>query len=389
MPPYVQACLLRSSYREPQQNEEPQGSQQLWVEPAKPYTASEVRKFSNWLRKIVRLAATGDHNAMEWAMEQDITEQEPLPNSIWIPQYFHETEKDKTHLGSFDYKQPYVRFDWKEFWQHIAQWKNTEPNIAGTRASGPDPPDSCFCTHDGVSDPRVEGANMYFLVLIWQDPRGAEHFLLGAKCNAKGTKPSFKAPFTAPTQQTYRTGDVAKTSVHFTSGPEARSGSGGKPRAQTQLPSGGYKQEPGMACKRIEILAQRPTRTVPRNSDTDWPQGMPTYLNHVPMAPTPGTSSAAPVVAWSQPDASGWRTPLHQLPGASWPQTDTNQGTTLDDASVTEPGADTRQQPERTDDATGAGQGCATNFKLLLAIFYIYTYIYICIEYTAGYFRHA
>ena len=119
---------------------------------------------------------------------------------------------------------------------------------------------------------------MYFLVLIWQDPDGAEHFLLGAKCNANGAKPSFKAPFTAPTQQTYRTGDVAKTAVHFTSGPEARSGSGGKPRAQTQLPSGGYKQEPGMDCKRIEILAQRPTRTVPRNSDTDWPQGMPTYL---------------------------------------------------------------------------------------------------------------
>ena len=131
-----------------------------------------------------------------------------------------------------------------------------------------------------------------------------------------------------------------------------------------------------MACKRIETLAQRPTRTVPRNSDTDWPQGMPTYLNHVPMAPTPGTSSAAPVVAWSEPDESGWRTPLHQSPGASWLQTDTNQGTTLDDASVTEPGADTRQPPERTDDTTGAGQGCGTNLKLCLAI-YFHIYIYI------------
>ena len=135
----------------------PQGSQQLWVEPAKPYKASEVRKYSNWLRKIVRLAATKDQYAMDWAKEQDITEQEPLPDSIWIPQYFHEKEEGKTNLGSFDYKLPYVRFQWKKFWQHIAQQcKNTEPNIEGTRASGPDPPDSCFCTHDGVPDPRVE-----------------------------------------------------------------------------------------------------------------------------------------------------------------------------------------------------------------------------------------
>ena len=357
----------------------PQGSQQLWVEPAKPYTASEVRKFSNWLRKIVRLAATKDQYAMDWAKEQDITEQEPLPDSIWIPQYFHEKEEGKTNLGSFDYKLPYVRFQWKKFWQHIAQQcKNTEPNIEGTRASGPDPPDSCFCTHDGVPDPRVEGANMYFLVLLWQDPDDGEHFLLGAKCNAKGAKPSFKAPFTAPTQQTYRTGDVAKTAVHFTSGPAARSGSGGKPRAQTQLPSGGYKQEPGMDCKRIEMLAQRPTRPVPRNPDSDWPQFMPTYLNHRPMAPAPiGTSFRdAPVVAWSEPDASGWQTPLHQSPGAHWPQTNTNQGTTLDDASVTESDSEfvsTRQQPERTDDTTGAGQGCATNLKLFW-LYFIYMY---------------
>ena len=369
----------------------PQGSQQLWVEPAKPYTASEVRKYSNWLRKIVRLAATKDQYAMDWAKEQDITEQEPLPDSIWIPQYFHEKEEGKTNLGSFDYKLPYVRFQWKKFWQHIAQQcKNTEPNIEGTRASGPDPPDSCFCTHDGTPDARVAGANMYFLVLIWQDPDDAEHFLLGAKCNANGAKASFKAPFTAPTQQTYRTGDVAKTAVHFTSGPEARSGSGGKPRAQTQLPSGGYKQESGMNCKRIEMLAQMPTRSVPRNPDIAQPMnpiGMqamtadliqpgPTMSDHVPRAAAPATSLAAPVVAWSQPDDSGWPTPLHQSPGANWPQTDTNQGTALDDASVTEPGADTRQQPERTDDATGAGQGCATNLKLFWAIFYIHIYMY-------------
>jgi len=64
-------------------------------------------------------------------------------------------------------------------------------------------------------------------------------------------------------------------------------------------------------------------------------------------------------------------TPRHQSPRASGPST------TVDNASATEPGADTRQPSERTDDTTGAGQGCGTNLKLCLAIyFHIYIYIY-------------
>ena len=145
-----------------------------------------------------------------------------------------------------------------------------------------------------------------------------------------------------------------------------------------------------MNCKRIEMHAQMPTRSVPRNPDIAEPMnpiGMqamtadliqpgPTMSDHVPRAAAPATSLAAPVVAWSQPDASGWQTPLHQSPGAHWPQTNTNQGTTLDDASVTESDSEfvsTRQQPERTDDTTGAGQGCATNLKLFW-LYFIYMY---------------
>ena len=66
--------------------------------------------------------------------------------------------------------------------------------------------------------------------------------------------------------------------------------------------------------------------------------------------------------------------PRHQSPRASGPST------TVDNASVTEAGADTRQPPERTDDTAGAGQGCGTNLKLCLATYlYIYINIYIYI----------
>jgi len=69
--------------------------------------------------------------------------------------------------------------------------------------------------------------------------------LLGARCDASGCKPSFKVPFDSPVPLTYRTGSVAQTAVHFTSGPAARVGKRGAHVPQAPLPCGPVAQVAG------------------------------------------------------------------------------------------------------------------------------------------------
>ena len=201
-----------------------------WV----PVRAQDLRTVSNWVIKIVRLAATGDPDAQQWAQQQGVSEDLPLPASIDLPQCVHQTDGQCTHQSSFDYRRRWVKFNWHAFFESIRHWVVAAPEVQGTRASGPDPPIACFCTHDGVPDPRVRGSNKYFLVLFW-DRSGClgvgdqEDYLLGVVTSHSGARPSFKAPFDGPVQQTWRTGTVARTAVHCTSGPQTRVGRYSRP----------------------------------------------------------------------------------------------------------------------------------------------------------------
>ena len=210
--------------------------QEPWV----PERAQDIRTISNWVIKMVRLAGTGDQLAIDWALQQGFAEDKLMPESIALPQYVHRDAPGETHLGAFNPELRLVVFEWRKFWDNIAQWRLSEPGVRGIRASGPDTPDGCFCMHDGRPDPRVGGANKYFLVFFWDEPEG---LLLGVRCDASGGKPSFKAPFESEASFTWRTGVRAQTSTHFTSGPDANPGGGGRPAGQTRLPCGPQPQQ--------------------------------------------------------------------------------------------------------------------------------------------------
>jgi len=150
------------------------GQLPMFQEPWHPERAQDVRTVSNWLIKLVRLAGTGDAQSMNVLHAQGISEDRPLPDEVLLPQYFHRTQPGETHLGEFDFDSRRVSLKWRDVWENFAAWAMADPGMnADMRAiSDRHPPDACFCTHDGVPDPRAEGANKYHLVFMWEDPGG-------------------------------------------------------------------------------------------------------------------------------------------------------------------------------------------------------------------------
>ena len=371
-----------------------------WV----PHADGDICQVSNWLIKTMELAATDDSfmgsrqqlAAMGWAANKQVNNKDPLPDSIFIPQYVHEKEKDKTHSGSFDIKLPWARFEWKKYWRCIAQWKDRQPIIQGTRASGPDPPDFCFCTHDDTPDKRVKGDNEHFFVFAWARSDDSEPFAVRCKQSVYLTNSEpvvweqlseFKAPSMASNKPTYRIGTVDRTVTHCTAGPAARSDHDGK-RPATKRPA-------------QQSTEQKFQKLLRRHSPWNWiidtiDEPLDTQATTVDMQARPAISSV-PVVTGCQP----LQNPLHQSPRASGPQTDTNQETTVDNPSEAEQSSESQGEAdfdrvkvsETSSDSEAdyyaAGQGCGTNPKLCLAI-YLYIDVYLCIDiYTAGYYRHA
>ena len=369
-----------------------------------PLADGDISKVSNWLIKLLQLAATDDSYmgakqqvaAVGWTSDQKFNNKDPLPDDLMIPQYVHGEEKDNTDSGRFDIKLPWVTFEWKQYWRYIAQWKDNVQIIQGTRASGSDLPDFCFCTHDDTPDTRVKGDNEHFFVFFWAGSDDSLPFTL--RCTQSvyiaNSKPvvwtrlsEFKAPSMASNKPTYRIGTVARTVTHCTAGPAARSGQDGTrpaPKRPAQQSAEFAFQEFMRKCGPHAWMHKK----------IDEPPD--TQATTVDMQARPAISSV-PVVTGCQP----LQNPLHQSPRASGPQTDTNQETTVDNPSEAEQSSESQGEAdfdrvkvsETSSDSEAdyyaAGQGCGTNPKLCLAI-YLYIDVYLCIDiYTAGYYRHA
>ena len=347
-----------------------------WV----PDTGTDISKVSNWLIKTMELAATDDSfmgsrqqlAAMGWAANKNVNNKDPLPDSILIPQYVHENEKD----GRFDLKLPWARFEWKKYWRCIEQWKDRQP----IRLCA-DPPDFCFCTHDDTPHKRVNGHNEHFFVFAWAGSGGSEPFAI--RCTQciylTSSEPfiweqlsDFKAPSMASNKPTYHTGTVARKVTHCTAGPATRSDHDIKRPA----PKRKYMHEPTKQDF-LELLNQYDPHAWMKRKRDEQPD---TQATTIDMQARPAISYA-PVVTGCQPLQNS----PHQLPRASGPQTDTNQETTVDtdssqgEANYEPPTSKSSEISDSEDDYYAPGQGCGTNPKLCLAI-YFHIDVYLCID---------
>ena len=217
-------------------------------EPAGHFQATgevHVRQAGNWLIKMVRLADTGDQQCGTHCAAQGISSRAPLPDSLWLPSYWHDRRPGHQHEGTFCWDSMPCAFRWKDLWRSVERWVRPAAlrDFPQSRAASVrHPPDSCWCTHNGVPDPLVDGANKYLIVFIWNDPGG---LMVGVHCGAHGHKPDIQTNFQAEVPYTCQTGMVARTAAMFTDGPSARWSAGNPHRPQAPLPSGPVPQQRG------------------------------------------------------------------------------------------------------------------------------------------------